>query len=416
MRILKTTQSYYPYLEKGGPPAKVRGIAKALTRRGHEVTVLTADLGPTDAAFDSRLWLEQRISRPLGWEWQDEAVKAIYLSTLVNYRATTLSPRVLEFCLKRLGNFDLVHVYGLYDLIGPVVARFCGRRGIPYVIEPLGMFQPKVRSLQKKRIYHALVGNELFRKAAKVIATSEIERQELIAGGIAEEKIALRRNGLDLEEFQSMPPRGALRKQLGIRDQERVLFFLGRLSYIKGLDVLVRAFAEIAARHGDVKLVIAGPDDEDGCRHEILAMVEKLKLKDAVIFPGPLFGVQKFQALADADLFVLPSQYESFGNAAAEAIACGVPVLVTQGCGIAPLVHERAGLVAECTVAGLEAGMERLLSDSTFLQSCRAGCATVAAGLSWAEPVEQLERIYLSLIAEKDLRQPVAVPQSQASS
>src|SRR5258708_6218365 len=156
MRILKTTQSYYPYLNKGGPPAKIKGIARTLSRRGHEVTVLTADLGPTVEAFDSQTWREQRIEGPWGWEWQDEGVKAIYLSTLVNYRATTLSPRVLEFCLKHIGNFDLVHIYGLYDLIGPVVARFSRRRGIPYVVEPLGNYPPHVPSLQTNTTHSPL--------------------------------------------------------------------------------------------------------------------------------------------------------------------------------------------------------------------------------------------------------------------
>src|SRR5882672_5802009 len=151
MRILKTTQTYYPYLNKGGPPAKVKGIAGALARRGHQVTVLTADLGKTDEGFAGQGWQAERTQGDWGWEWQSEGVQAIYLKTLASYRATTISPRVLAFCRRRLADFDLVHIYGLYDLLGSVVARSCRRHGVPYVIEPLGMFQPKVRSLYKKR-------------------------------------------------------------------------------------------------------------------------------------------------------------------------------------------------------------------------------------------------------------------------
>jgi glycosyltransferase involved in cell wall biosynthesis len=250
-----------------------------------------------------------------------------------------------------------------------------------------------------------LIGDALFRGAAVVIATSETERQELIAGGIATEKIALRRNGLDLEEFQSLPVRGALRAKLGIAEHERLVLFLGRLSFIKGLDVLVHAFAAFAETHHDARLVIAGPDDEDGCREEILGLVDKLKLGRSVSFPGPLYGDEKLQALADADLFVLPSQYESFGNAAAEAIACGLPVLVTDGCGIAPLLDGRAGLVVPCSVAGLCAGLERLLSrhpttNGSLLVELRAGTAGVGRELSWDEPVAEMERIYERLSDE----------------
>ena len=410
MRILKTTQTYYPYLSKGGPPAKVKGIARALSQRGHEITVLTADLGETVEAFAGRDWRRERTKGDWGWEWQADGVKAIYLKTLTNYRATTISPRVLEFCLRSLADFELVHVYGLYDLLGSVVARFCRRRGIPYVIEPLGMFQPKVRSLQKKRLYHTLIGDALFRGAAVVIATSEHERQELIAGGIAAEKIALRRNGLDLNEFRWLPVRGALRGKLGIAENQRLVLFLGRVSFIKGLDLLVRAFGEFAETHPDVRLVIAGPDDQDGCREEIIGLVDKLKLKRCVSFTGPLYGEEKLQALADADLFVLPSQYESFGNAAAEAIACGLPVLVTDGCGIAPLVDGRAGLVVQCSVEGLRAGLERLLSvdslpDDSLLVQLRAGTAAVARELSWDEPVAEMERIYVSAAKSEGQRE-----------
>lgn len=397
MRILKTTQTYYPYLSKGGPPAKVKGIATALVRRGHEVTVLTADLGETDDGDAGRQWRHERTKGEWGWEWQAAGVKAIYLKTLTNYRATTISPRVLPFSMRQVADFDVVHVYGLYDLLGSVVARFCRRRGIPYVLEPLGMFQPKVRSLQKKRLYHALIGDALFRGAAVLIATSEHERQELIRGGIAVEKIVLRRNGLDLNEFTSLPARGALRDQLGVPEHERLVLFVGRVSFIKGLDVLVQGFAEIAASQRDVSLVIAGPDDEDGCRREIMGLVEKLHLEKKVIFTGPLYGQEKLQALADADVFVLPSQYESFGNAAAEAIVCGLPVLVTDGCGIAPLIAGRAGLVVQCSPEGLSDGLFRMLNDDRLLAQLRSGATAVARELSWDEPVTEMERIYAAL-------------------
>jgi glycosyltransferase involved in cell wall biosynthesis len=395
MRILKTTQTYYPYLDKGGPPAKVRGIARALARHGHVVTVLTADLGSTEQTLGER-WRQERTRGAWGWEWREEGIRAIYLSSPLNYRATTLSPGVLEFCLKTIAAFDLVHVYGLYDLIGPVVARFCRRRGIPYVVEPLGMFGPKVRSLQKKRIYQTLVGDPLFRKAAKIIATSETERQELFEGGIAEEKLVLRRNGLDLNEFKSLPERGAFRARLGIGEQQPLILFLGRMSFIKGLDLLVEAFAGVSS---EAKLVLAGPDDKDGCREKVATLVEALGLSGRVIQSAPLYGIEKLQAFVDADLFVLPSRYESFGNAAAEAIACGTPVLVTDECGIAPLVNEQAGLVVACSVEGLRGGLQRLLGDESLLTRLAGGCEILARELSWDRPVEEMERLYSSLLS-----------------
>jgi len=429
MRILKTTQTYYPYLSKGGPPAKVRAIARALVRRGHEVTVLTADLGEgsgavgsssrqeEEAGADGRSSRQGREVEPRteaatgaegrsrkrsarGWDSREDGVEAIYLRTVHNYRATTINPAIFGFCARRLRDFDVVHIYGLYDLFGSIAAWFCRRQGIPYVLEPLGMFGPKVRSQQKKRLYRKLAGNAVFEGARVVIATSETERMELIAGGISEEKIVLRRNGIDLLEFQTLPAGGAFRARHKLDDSTPLILFLGRISFIKGLDLLIKAFAEVSQIHPQARLVIAGPDDADGCAEAIRKAVAEFQLGDRVILSGPLYGNERLEAFVDADIFVLPSRYESFGNVAAESIACGTPTLVTDECGIAPLIDGSAGLVVPCDVDGLRKGMKRLLEDEDLLAQLRSGCAEVAKNLSWEEPVGAMEALYHSLVSE----------------
>lgn len=392
MRILKVTQTYYPYLLKGGPPVKVRGIAKELVGRGHDVTILTADLGPPDSEEGAKH--SHVRSGEATWTARDEAGEAVYLRTLASYRATTFNPQVISFCLKRLRNFDLVHIYGLYDLLGVVVAWFCQLWGIPYIVEPIGMLRPKIRSLRKKRAYRRLVGRALYEGAAYLIATSETERDELAQEGIPPEKIVLRRNGLDLSEFYSLPQPGAFRADLGISADEVLLLFLGRISFIKGLDLLVQAFSQVEL---PARLVIAGPNDEDGCFDRIRGLKEQLSLGDRVIHTGPIYHRQKLQALVDADLFVLPSRYESFGNAAAESIACGTPALITEECGIAALIQRSAGLSVPCSVEGLRDGLIRLIGDDDLRWSLREGCADVARRLSWQEPVSQTEKLYSSL-------------------
>ncbi|MGI8838999.1 MAG: glycosyltransferase [Pyrinomonadaceae bacterium] len=397
MRILKTTQTYYPYLSKGGPPTKVRAIAKELTRRGHQVTVLTA-LHQDETAVKQRSEVGGQRSEPSeftqgkwGLEARDEGVDAVYLRTLHNYRATTINPHLISFCARRLRDFDVVHIYGLYDLLGSAVAWFCRRRGIPYVLEPLGMFGPKVRSGRKKNLYRKLIGNALFTGAQVVVATSETERTELIAGGMDDSKILLRRNGINLDDFKTLPMRGALRSKYNVDATRPLVVFVGRLSFIKGLDLLVKAFAQLEA---DTHLIIAGPDDEDGCAREVKKLIDELKLHDRVTLAGPLYAEEKLQAFVDADFVVLPSRYESFGNVAAEAIACGTPVLVTDQCGIAPLVDGRAGLVVPWVVAGLRDGLQRLIDDRNLLAELRDGCESVARSLSWEEPVAAMERLY----------------------
>ncbi|MEP6743397.1 MAG: glycosyltransferase [bacterium] len=405
MRILKITQTYFPYLSKGGPPAKVRAIARALVERGHEVTVLTADRGQkseirgqrSEGAEKAEGEEERSESRgqKSGWEVNDHGVETVYLRTLQSYRATTINPGILRFCANRLRDFDVVHIYGLYDLLGSTVGWFCRRRGIPYILEPLGMFGPKVRSQRKKNLYRKLVGNGLFAGAQIVIATSETERTELIAGGLSDSKIVVRRNGIDLDDFKTLPRRGAFRAEHNIALDIPLVVFLGRLSFIKGLDLLVKAFAQVDSKS---HLVIAGPDDADGCSHEVKKLIDELQLRDRVTLSAPLYGLEKLQAFVDADFVVLPSRYESFGNVAAEAIACGTPVLVTDECGIAPLVKGSAGLVVACSVEALRDGLKLLIADKSLLSQLRAGAPGVAGNLSWEEPVAAMELLYESLV------------------
>src|SRR5262249_58702201 len=122
-------------------------------------------------------------------------IQSIYLPTWFRYRALTWNPAVGRYCRARLKQFDVVHIFGVYDVLGPAVARSCRKQGIPYGVEPIGMFVPIVRNVTLKRVYHALWGRRMLGGAAAVVATSEQEAEELGAGGIARDKIVLRRNG-----------------------------------------------------------------------------------------------------------------------------------------------------------------------------------------------------------------------------
>lgn len=381
MRILKVTQAYYPFLEKGGPAVKVRAIAERLAERGHQVTVLTADHG---SSRETRL---ERIGE----------VEVVYLRSLLAYRSTTLNPGLVSFCRRRLREFDLAHIYGLYDLLGPTVAFFCRMRKVPYLVEPMGMYRPIVRSLHKKRLYHRVVGSAMVEGASSLIATSAQERRELIEEGVPAGKIVVRRNGLDASEFAHLPARGAFRCELRLANGQPLILYLGRLSKKKGLDLLLRAFATLPV---PAQLAIVGPDDHDGCWEEIERLRTELNLQNRVWLAGPRFGLKKLEALVDADVFVLASQNENFGNAVAEAVACGTPVVVTDRCGIAPLVGERAGLVVPYDAEALRASLTRLLEDDGLRKRLRAGCQPTAQALSWDQPLFEMEALYETVVAE----------------
>jgi glycosyltransferase involved in cell wall biosynthesis len=402
MRILNVTETYAPFLEFGGPPVKVRALSEGLARRGHQVTVLTADWG-----LEKRLQTpEEKLAAersPFGWRRTENGVQAIYIPTWLRYRSVSWNPAVKRYCRVRLQNFDVVHIFGLYDLLGPAVAASSRKRSLPYVLEPIGMFVPIVRSLWLKRMYHAIWGRRLLEEASAVVATSKREAEELAAGGVAQSKVVLRRNGVEVPA--SWPARGTFRKAHGISPDEKLVLFLGRLSAKKSPDLLLRAFAELTSRSTGIPmtLVFAGPD-ERGEKTKLGELAGQLGVRAKVQFVGLVFGENKWAAYRDADVFVLPSQNENFGNTAAEAVAAGTPVIVTEQCGVAPLLAEEAGLVVRHDQEALAGALERVLLDAEIRARLAAGCAAVTLRLGWDEPVREMETLYTALASRQVIK------------
>jgi glycosyltransferase involved in cell wall biosynthesis len=397
MRILNVTQSYAPFFEFGGPPMKVRALAEGMAKQGHQVMVLTADWGiekrlrdtPADPAAQPG---------PFGRTQMLKGVTAIYLPTWLHVRAASWNPALGRYLRARLADFDVVHIFGLYDFLGPRVAAECRKRGIPYIVEPIGMFVPIVRNIRLKRLYHRVWGREMLCGASAIIATAEQERDEMIAGGVPPEKIRIRRNGV--EAPSTLPKRGNFRASVKIPEQAKLVLFLGRLSQKKSPDLLLQAFGRLqhslygyaAGPH----LAFVGPD-EGGMKSKLAEAAKKLDARERVHFSGPLDGLAKWEAYRDADIFVLPSQSENFGNTAAEAVITGTPVIVTEQCGIAPLLKDIAALVIRHNEEDLAVALSRLLEDTDLWNKLHIGCEVAASRMSWEEPLRDMEMIYSAL-------------------
>jgi glycosyltransferase involved in cell wall biosynthesis len=400
MRILNVTQSYAPFFEFGGPPVKVKALAEGMAKKGHEVTVLTADWG-LQARLKGLPNEPQAEVSPFGHRRKVNGVTAVYLANWLHYHATSWNPALGRYLRARLEEFNIVHIFGLYDLLGPRAAKECRKRNIPYLVEPIGMFVPIVRSVFLKRAYHRLWGREMLAGAAAIVVTSEQEREELLAGGIAAEKLILRRNGVDVPS--TMPARGSFRRALRITDHDKLILFLGRLSQKKSPDLLLQAFAglpeSIAPPDAALHLAFVGPD-ESGMKSQLTHMAGELGVSGRVHFSPPLEGNAKWSAYRDADIFVLPSQNENFGNTAAEAVAAGTPVIVTEQCGIAPLLKDTAGLIVRHEEVELRNALIRLLENENVYKSLQQGCRKAMANLAWDQPLGEMEYSY-SMLARR---------------
>jgi glycosyltransferase involved in cell wall biosynthesis len=397
MRILNVTQTYAPFFEFGGPPVKVKALAEGMARRGHEATVLTADWGLD--VREARLTGEPppEIS-PFGRRTTASGVTAVYLPNWAHFRATSWNPALGRYLRAKLSTFDVVHIFGLYDLLGTRVAKQCRKCGIPYVVEPIGMFVPLVRSLWLKKIYHHVWGHDMLQHASAIIVTADQERDDVLAGGFPSKKVILRRNGVEVPA--SLPERGRFRRALQIPAQNKLILFLGRLSQKKSPDLLLKAFAGLNETAGTFDtpphLAFVGPD-ESGMKARLQQIATELAVAQRVHISTPLEGEAKWAAYRDADIFVLPSQNENFGNSAAEAVAAGTPVIVTDQCGIAPLLRDTAGIVVKHDEAQLQGALKRLLEEDELYRQLQEGCSVAVANLDWGQPLQQMEQIYSGL-------------------
>jgi len=145
-----------------------------------------------------------------------------------------------------------------------------------------------------------------------------------------------------------------------------------------------------------MRLVFAGPD-ESGMLAWLQSQARELGVEERVLFAGSVFGDEKWAAYRDADVFVLPSRNENFGNTAAEAAACGTPVVVTENCGIAPLLEGTAGIVVRHETAEVATAVKQVLFNGELRERLAQGGKTAASRLAWDEPVYEMERLYASL-------------------
>lgn len=377
MRVLQVT--IYGELKFGGPPQKIFALSDGLTARGHRVEIAT---------FHSE--------RPQGEKPQQRGAVSVHFLSWVG-RSLWQLPTDWRRLRRAVRHADIVHIYGLYNLLCPLAAWMARRAGKPFVLEPLGMFVPRARSVRGKVVYNRFISAPLAKKAARVVATSMREQEEL-ADLVPSDKLVMRRNGLDLAPLQNLPSGSNFRERFHIGEDERIVLFVGRISPIKNLEELVRAFALLALPK--VRLALVGPELEPEYATRLRALVEELHLSERVLFAGELYETDKLSALAAAALFVLPSTYESYGNAAAEAVAAGIPVLITHGCGIAPQIDGRGGLSVHPEARALAKGLETLLGDGKQRDALCARRDEIVRELSWDEPLQQTEEVYRAILNE----------------
>jgi glycosyltransferase involved in cell wall biosynthesis len=386
IRILFILPAYYPAHDFGGPVPVARDTARRLVTRGHDVTVWTTNLLTRSAKLGVKT--EQR---------EVDGIRTVYLNSVVRYRWVGITPDVFRYLRRELKSYDVVHIYGYREFLTWAVARHAHRIGTPYVLQTLGTTARMKRSLNKKLFYDVVWGSSILENAASLIAKSHLELQQYLEAGVPEEKIFLIPNGVELprEEISRIKP-GSFRREHGIGGEETLILFLGRIDPIKGLDLLIRAFVGVCRR---ARLAIAGPDE--GNQRELERLARQNGLEESVMFVGPLYDEKKWAAYLDADIYVLPSVFDNFPRTVLEAMGCDTPVIITDRCGVAPQVKDRAGLVVPYDREALARALERLVEDPGLGRKfAESGRRLLEEEFSWEPLIERLESLYENVARE----------------
>jgi glycosyltransferase involved in cell wall biosynthesis len=367
LRILFAAPAWAPSRAFGGPVVAAGELVRRLVARGHVVDVLTTTI----------LDLHRRPSARSRLGVVDGAT-VHYLATPLRYRWMGITP-TLPLALARLKRPDVVHVFGFRDPVTTATAAWCRLARVPYVFEPLGMFQPRLRKVGLKRVLDATLYRGVAREAAAVVVASERERDDVVACGVPAERVHVRGNGFPTPGTSSGPDPGHVREELGIPADVPLVLYVGRIASGKGIDHLLAALHELPDAH----LVLAGPDDRhgvstDGDRVHVLPAREEP--------PHDLYP--------QADVFVLPSAGESFGLVAAEAAAAGTPVIVSDRCGIAGYFRDGEALVVPYERGAVVDAIRRVLTDTSLRERLSRGGPEAARRTSWDRVTDAQEEIY----------------------
>ncbi|MCM8794474.1 MAG: glycosyltransferase [Candidatus Omnitrophica bacterium] len=337
----------------GGVPTSVRELCRGLSLAGLQVTLCSTTRGynrTVDEPADRFLISAGVDVRYFPYAQWPPVEKYLY------------SPSLASFLEREIRSVQILHLHTLWQHPILAAARISRKAGVPYLISPCGVLDRygfRIHPLFK-RVYGWLVEKRTLMSAACLHFTSERERQQAYLFGTTLPLRIIPR-GIRTEEIPPVPA-GNFRKLYPEIGDRHILLFLSRLHPKKRLDIVAQAFVLLAKRREDVHLVIAGPDD--GVRGQAEAILMRGGVLHRSTIPGLLTGETKWAALRDAAVFLLPSEDENFGVSVLEAMACGTPVLVSDGVALADTIRNtEAGVVLEKDASRWAQTIGELLDD-----------------------------------------------------
>lgn len=345
----------------GGTSKLLPPLAAALARRGLRVDLVTTNAnGAADLDVPVGRWIEQ------------DGYRLRYFPRLgrAEYK---LGFALSAWLARHVADYDLAHIHSDFNFPVLAAAAACRWRKVPYLLTPHGMLEPWALGYKarKKRLYYEWVERPLVLRGARALqALNRSEAANIEALRLGPPVVVLP-NGIDPAEAAAREPAKAeiFLDRFPAARGKTVILFLHRVDPKKGLDILARAYGRLRGRFPQTHLVVAGSATGD---YEATArgFFEAAGCADAVTFTGLLEGDEKRGALAAASVFVTPSYSEGFSMSVLEAMAAGLPCVLTEGCNFPEAgAAGAARIVPTGDVGAFAAALENLLDDPAAMRT-----------------------------------------------
>lgn len=399
MKVLQVIPSVSPAL--GGPTEVVLNLVKALRESGVDAEIVTTnDNGPTclDVPLNQRIeyqevpiWFLPRFSPPL--------------------KEYIFSPAITKWLWQNIRNYDILDNHYLFSYASTCAGAIARMQNVPYTVRTMGQLAPwaLAQSHLKKKVYSFLIERHNLNSAAAIHCTSNGETEDVRNFGIQTPTVTLPLGVNPPVHWQDAKQKVC--QVYGISPDTPVVLFLSRLHYKKRPDLLIQALSKLAAKEHKFHLILAGSGEADYLSY-LNNLVLSLGLTAQTTFPGFMAGQDKDLLLQGSDIFVLPSFSENFGIAVAEAMAHGLPVIITPDIQIAPeIAQAKAGLVVPGEVESLADAIAQLLTSPQQRQHLgENGKILVKGRYSWSAIASHLTEVYRSIIERQTLPNYITFP------
>lgn len=394
MKILQIVPSIS--LIYGGPSQMVLGLAPALGKEGVEVTILT-----TNSNGDSgQIPLDVPLNRPI----KQDGYEIVYFRC-APFRRYKFSLDLVKWLKRHACEFDVAHIHALFSPISSAAAIVCRQQKLPYILRPLGTLDPADlrKKKQLKQLYVAIIERQNLAGAAAIHFTSDQEAKISERFGVSTPDLVI---PLGVKENRGREEQGEniVRQQFNISANIPLVLFMSRIDPKKGLNLLIPALEKLLTVGYQFHFVLAGTNPQDpDYEQKIISQIQNSPLRSHTTITGFVTGELKASLLQAADLFVLPSYYENFGIAVAEAMVAGIPVVISDQVHICQQIRDsESGWVGTTEVEALVELLQAALENPAERQRRGLNAHKYAyVNFSWDAIAKQTIQAYQEILANQ---------------